>query len=124
MSKNVRISLYILIPVITWMVSGQFVEEKIFVDEIDSKLSSVVISKSQSELFSPSIKLNSSATSEKRVNILAKTSGEVMPNNVLQGDWVEKDQVLCRLGVVELNRTEVKAPLKDILKELLSLEII
>ena len=35
-----------------------------------------------------------------------------MPNNVSQGDWVEKDQVLCRLGVVELNRTEVKAPFK------------
>ena len=118
MSKNVRISLYILIPVITWMVSGQFVEEKIFVDEIDSKLSSVVISKSQSELFSPSIKLNSSATSEKRVNILAKTSGEVMPNNVLQGDWVEKDQVLCRLGVVELNRTEVKAPFKGYIERI------
>ena len=118
MSKNVRISLYILIPVITWMVSGQFIEEKIFVDEIDSKLSSVVISKSQSELFSPSIKLNSSATSEKRVNILAKTSGEVMPNNVLQGDWVEKDQVLCRLGVVELNRTEVKAPFKGYIERI------
>ena len=27
MSKNVRISLYILIPVIAWMISGQFVEE-------------------------------------------------------------------------------------------------
>jgi hypothetical protein len=60
MSKNVRISLYILIPVIAWMISGQFVEEKIFVDKIDSKLSSVVISESQSEFFSPSIKLNSS----------------------------------------------------------------
>ena len=118
MSKNVRISLYILIPVIAWMISGQFVEEKIFVDKIDSKLSSVVISESQSEFFSPSIKLNSSATSEKRVNILAKTSGEVMPNNVLQGDWVEKDQVLCRLGVVELNRTEVKAPFKGYIERI------
>jgi multidrug efflux system membrane fusion protein len=118
MSKNVRISLYILIPVIAWMISGQFVEEKIFVDKIDSKLSSVVISESQSEFFSPSIKLNSSTTSEKRVNILAKTSGEVMPNTVLQGDWVEKDQVLCRLGVVELNRTEVKAPFKGYIERI------
>ena len=118
MSKNVRISLYILIPVIAWMISGQFVEEKIFIDKIDSKLSSVVISESRAEFFSPSIKLNSSATSEKRVNILAKTSGEVMPNNVLQGDWVEKDQVLCRLGVVELNRTEVKAPFKGYIERI------
>ena len=118
MSKNVRISLYILIPVIAWMISGQFVEEKIFIDKIDSKLSSVVISESRAEFFSPSIKLNSSATSEKRVNILAKTSGEVMPNTVLQGDWVEKDQVLCRLGVVELNRTEVKAPFKGYIERI------
>jgi multidrug efflux system membrane fusion protein len=77
-----------------------------------------VISESQSEFFSPSIKLNSSTTSEKRVNILAKTSGEVMPNTVLQGDWVEKDQVLCRLGVVELNRTEVKAPFKGYIERI------
>ena len=118
MSKNVRISLYILIPVIAWMISGQFVEEKAVIDKIDNKLSSVVVSESQSKFFSPSIKLNSSATSEKRVNILAKTSGEVMPNNVLQGDWVEKDQVLCRLGVVELNRTEVKAPFKGYIERI------
>ena len=118
MSKNVRISLYILIPVIAWMISGQFVEEKAVIDKIDNKLSSVVVSESQSKFFSPSIKLNSSATSEKRVNILAKTSGEVMPNNILQGDWVEKDQVLCRLGVVELNRTEVKAPFKGYIERI------
>ena len=59
MSKNVRISLYILIPVIAWMISGQFVEEKAVIDKIDNKLSSVVVSESQSEFFSPSIKLNS-----------------------------------------------------------------
>ena len=118
MSKNVRISLYILIPVIAWMISGQFVEEATFAENIDNKLPSVVISESQPIFFSPSITLNSSATSEKRVDILAKTSGEVMPNNVLQGDWVEKDQVLCRLGIVELNRTEVKAPFKGYIERI------
>ena len=118
MSKNVRISLYILIPVIAWMISGQFVEEATLAEKVDNKLSSVVISESQPIFFSPSITLNSSATSEKRVDILAKTSGEVMPNNVLQGDWVEKDQVLCRLGVVELNRTEVKAPFKGYIERI------
>ena len=41
-----------------------------------------------------------------------------MPNNVSQGDWVEKDQVLCRLGVVELNRTEVKAPFKGYIERI------
>ena len=118
MSKNVRISLYILIPVIAWMISGQFVEEATLAEKVDNKLSSVVISESQPIFFSPSITLNSSATSEKRVDILAKTSGEVMPNNVLQGDWVKKDQVLCRLGVVELNRTEVKAPFKGYIERI------
>jgi multidrug efflux system membrane fusion protein len=118
MSKNVRISLYILIPVIIWMISGQFVQESEQEEKIKNKLTSVVVSKSESVFFSPSIKLNSSATSEKRVTILAKTSGEVMPNNVSQGDWVEKDQVLCRLGVVELNRTEVKAPFKGYIERI------
>ena len=118
MSKNVRISLYILVPVIAWMISGQFVEEVTLAEKVNNKLSSVVISESKSAFFSPSIKLNSSATSEKRVNILAKTSGEVMPNNVVQGDWVEKDQVLCRLGIVELNRTEVKAPFKGYIERI------
>ena len=112
MSKNVRISLYILIPIIAWMISGQFVEENIINEKIEKTLSSVVISESSPSFFSPKIILNASATSEKRVNVMAKTSGEVMPNNVLQGDWVKKDQVLCRLGVVELNRTEVKAPFR------------
>ena len=118
MSKNVRISLYILIPVIGWMISGQFVKENITNERIEKTLSSVVISESSPSFFSPKIVLNASATSEKRVNVMAKTSGEVMPNNVLQGDWVKKDQVLCRLGVVELNRTEVKAPFKGYVEKI------
>lgn len=118
MSKNVRISLYILIPIIGWMISGQFVEENIINERIEKTLSSVVISESSPSFFSPKIILNASATSEKRVNVMAKTSGEVMPNNVLQGDWVKKDQVLCRLGVVELNRTEVKAPFRGYVEKI------
>ena len=118
MSKNVRISLYILIPIIAWMISGQFVEENIINERIEKTLSSVVISESSPSFFSPKIILNASATSEKRVNVMAKTSGEVMPNNVLQGDWVKKDQVLCRLGVVELNRTEVKAPFRGYVEKI------
>ena len=118
MSKNVRISLYILIPVIGWMISGQFFKENITNERIEKKLSSVVISESSPSFFSPKSVLNASATSEKRVNVMAKTSGEVMPNNVLQGDWVKKDQVLCRLGVVELNRTEVKAPFRGYVEKI------
>tara|TARA_B100000287_G_C20658034_1_gene789195 strand:+ start:319 stop:1200 length:882 start_codon:yes stop_codon:yes gene_type:complete len=112
MSKNVRISLYILIPIIGWMISGLFVEKDTEQNKINNILTSVVISESNPSFVSPTITLNTSAISEKRVNVMAKTSGEVMPNNIYQGDWVEKDQVLCKLGVVELNRTEVKAPFK------------
>ena len=112
MQKNVRISLYILIPIIGWMISGQFVEEEIEEIKVASGDVTVVTKSASSAFYEPIITLNASATSEKRVKVLAKTSGEVMPNNIEQGQWVEKDQVLCKLGVVELNRTEVKAPFK------------
>tara|TARA_B100000686_G_scaffold347118_1_gene435149 strand:+ start:185 stop:1066 length:882 start_codon:yes stop_codon:yes gene_type:complete len=118
MSKNVRISLYILIPIIVWMISGLFVEEDINQEKTNNILTSVVISESNSSFISPTITLNTSAISEKRVNVMAKTSGEVMPNSISQGNWVEKDQVLCRLGVVELNRTEVKAPFKGYVEKI------
>ena len=118
MSKNVRISLYILIPIIIWMISGQFVDDS--APEIKDKngLTSVIIAESSAALFAPKITLNASATSEKRVQVMAKTSGEVMPHNIFQGQWVNKDEVLCKLGVVELNRTEVKAPFKGYIERI------
>jgi len=119
MSKNVRISLYILIPIIAWLISGQFIEEEIIQKKSSKDLTSVIIEKSEAEFFSPKVTLNAAATSEKRVRVIAKTSGEVMPNNVTQGQWVEKDQVLCRLGVVELNRTEVKAPFRGYVERII-----
>ena len=51
MSKNVRISLYILIPVIIWMISGQFVQESEQEEKINDELTSVVVSKSESVFF-------------------------------------------------------------------------
>ena len=119
MSKNVRISLYILIPIIGWMISGQFIEDEVIQTKSSAELTSVVIKKSVADFFSPKVVLNASATSEKRVRVIAKTSGEVMPNNVSQGQWVEKDQVLCSLGVVELNRTEVKAPFRGYVEKII-----
>ena len=118
MSKNVRISLYILIPIIGWVISGQFIEEEVLEKKSSQELTSVIIEKSDAEFFSPKVTLNAAATSEKRVSVIAKTSGEVMPNNVNQGQWVQKDQVLCRLGVVELNRTEVKAPFRGYVEKI------
>ena len=119
MSKNVRISLYILIPIIGWMISGQFIEDEVIQTKSSAELTSVVTKRSVAEFFSPKVVLNASATSEKRVRVIAKTSGEVMPNNVSQGQWVEKDQVLCSLGVVELNRTEVKAPFRGYVEKII-----
>ena len=119
MSKNVRISLYILIPIIGWMISGQFIEDEVIQVKSSSELTSVVIKRSVADFFSPKVVLNASATSEKRVRVIAKTSGEVMPNEVSQGQWVEKDQVLCSLGVVELNRTEVKAPFRGYVEKII-----
>ena len=119
MSKNVRISLYILIPIIGWMISGQFIEDEVIQTKSSAELTSVVIKKSVADFFSPKVVLNASATSEKRVRVIAKTSGEVMPNNVSQGQWVDKDQVLCSLGVVELNRTEVKAPFRGYVEKII-----
>ena len=119
MSKNVRISLYILIPIIGWVISGQFIEEEVFEKKSSQELTSVIVEKSDAEFFSPKVILNAAATSEKRVRVIAKTSGEVMPNNVNQGQWVQKDQVLCRLGVVELNRTEVKAPFRGYVEKII-----
>jgi biotin carboxyl carrier protein len=118
MSKNVRISLYILIPIIIWMISGQFIEDVAPQIKSENALTSVLVSKSSAAFFAPKITLNSSATSEKRVKVMAKTSGEVMPHNISQGQWVNKDQVLCKLGVVELNRTEVKAPFRGYIERI------
>ena len=118
MSKNVRISLYILIPIIGWMISGQFIKDEVIQAKSSSELTSVITQISVSNFFSPKVILNASAISEKRVRVIAKTSGEVMPNKVSQGQWVEKDQVLCSLGVVELNRTEVKAPFRGYVEKI------
>jgi hypothetical protein len=46
MSKNVRISLYILIPIIGWMISGQFIEDEVIQTKSSAELTSVVIKKS------------------------------------------------------------------------------
>ena len=110
MNQNVRISLYIAVPIIFWMLSGFFVEDK-KPDVIENtSLSSIEIKKSVASYFQPSIKLKANSISERRVEVRAKTTGEVVQIGARQGDFVEQDGLLCSLGVVELNRTEVKAP--------------
>ena len=110
MSKNVRMALLILLPVSFWFATGVLEEDKIEPPKAQKTLSSVVINESIAEMISPTISVNSVAISEKRVAVKAKTSGEVVATGVRQGEWVKKDELMCRLGIVELNRTEVKAP--------------
>ena len=110
MSKNLRISFYILLPLSFWMISGLFVEEKIIEEDKISSFATVGVMKSNSEFYKPEILLKATALSERRVNVRAKTSGEVVKIGARQGEFIKKDFILCSLGVVELNRTEVKSP--------------
>ena len=110
MNQNVRISLYIAVPIIFWMLSGFFVEDKKPEVIENTSLSSIEIKKSVASYFQPSIKLKANSMSERRVEVRAKTTGEVVQIGARQGDFVEQDALLCSLGIVELNRTEVKAP--------------
>ena len=121
MSANVRTSLLILFPVFFWFVTGVFQDEDKSTITKPKVLSSVIISEAVAEYISPEINLNTFAQTEKRVNVKAKTSGEIVSIGAKQGEFVKKDDVLCSLGIVELNRTEVKAPfngyIESILKE-------
>jgi multidrug efflux system membrane fusion protein len=110
MSKNLRISFYILLPLSFWMISGLFVEEKIIEEDKISSFATVAVMQSNSEFYKPEILLKATALSERRVNVRAKTSGEVVKIGARQGEFIKKDFILCSLGVVELNRTEVKSP--------------
>ena len=110
MTKNIRISLYIFIPILFWMVSGIFVSEKEVIEEKSDELFKVEVLVSKAQYFQPLIKLKATSMSEARINVRAKTSGEVVKIGAKQGEFIQKDFILCSLGVVELNRTEVKSP--------------
>ncbi|MDA9118068.1 efflux RND transporter periplasmic adaptor subunit [Gammaproteobacteria bacterium] len=115
MNKNIRISLAIFIIALLALLSGQFkdeVERKV----IKKELFAVKTIESFASLYQPLIKLKSTTISETRVDVKAKTSGEVVKIGSRQGDYVIKDSVLCSLGIVELNRTEVKAPFSGYLE--------
>ena len=118
MTKNIRISLYILIPIILWMVSGFFVTDKKEPENLKNELFAVGVATSNAVDYQPTIKLKATSQSEARVNVRAKTSGEVVKIGSTQGQFVEKDSILCSLGVVELNRTEVKAPFSGFIEQI------
>ena len=118
LNKNIRISIYILIPIILWMVSGFFKNDNVDIKNENSDLFSVQTVLSNAEIYQPLIKLKATTKSEARINVKAKTSGEVVKIGALQGTYVEKDTILCSLGVVELNRTEVKAPFSGFIEQI------
>ena len=118
MTKNIRISLFILAPIILWMLSGILINDDVEEVKKENKLFQVGVIKSSATLFQPLIKLKATTESEARVNVKAKTSGEVVKIGAKQGEFVEKDDVLCSLGIVELNRTEVKAPFSGYLEQI------
>ena len=118
MTKKIRRSLFILAPIILWMLSGILINDDVEEVKKENKLFQVGVFKSSATLFQPLIKLKATTESEARVNVKAKTSGEVVKIGAKQGEFVEKDDVLCSLGIVELNRTEVKAPFSGYLEQI------
>tara|TARA_Y100000992_G_scaffold203713_1_gene139109 strand:+ start:1002 stop:1820 length:819 start_codon:yes stop_codon:yes gene_type:complete len=92
------------------MLSGIFKTQKIDEPELSNDLFTVQTVISNAVEYQPLIKLKATSMSEARIGVKAKTSGEVVNIGAVQGAYVNKDLVLCSLGVVELNRTEVKAP--------------
>jgi len=117
MNKNIRISLAIFIIALLTLLSGQFEEEK-KATVIKKELFTVATSISTAVAYQPLIKLKSTTISETRVEVKAKTSGEVVRIGSRQGDFIQKDSILCSLGIVELNRTEVKAPFSGYIEKI------
>ena len=118
LTKNIRISLYILIPIIIWMISGFFVNDKVDAPDSSVELFSVQSVISTAVEYQPLIKLKATTKSEARVDVKAKTSGEVVAIGANQGKFVAKDTVLCSLGIVEVNRTQVKAPFSGFIEQI------
>ena len=118
LTKNIRISLYILLPILLWMASGLFKNNEGEAIEETNDLFSVQTVISNAVKYQPLIKLKATTKSETRINVKAKTSGEVVKIGATQGKYVTKDTVLCSLGVVELNRTEVKAPFSGYIEQI------
>ena len=118
MTKNIRISLYIFIPILLWMISGLFVTDAVKNEVPKNDLFRVGTLLSEAVSYQPTIKLKATSRSEARVDVRAKTSGEVVKIGSTQGNFVEKDSILCSLGVVELNRTEVKAPFSGFIEQI------
>ncbi len=88
MNQNVRISLYIIVPIIFWMLSGIFVEEKEVEIGDQNPSTSIEVKESIPQFYSPTIKLKATSSSERRVEVRAKTTGEVVEIGAREGNFV------------------------------------
>jgi len=100
------------------MASGLFKNDRVVEAEEKSEFFSVQTILSKAEEYQPLIKLKATTKSEARIDVKAKTSGEVVKIGAIQGQFINKDEILCSLGVVELNRTEVKAPFAGYIEQI------
>jgi multidrug efflux system membrane fusion protein len=100
------------------MISGLFVKDAVKNEVPKNDLFTVGTLLSEAVSYQPTIKLKATSRSEARVDVRAKTSGEVVKIGSTQGNFIEKDSILCSLGVVELNRTEVKAPFSGFIEQI------
>tara|TARA_X000000368_G_scaffold392767_1_gene357893 strand:+ start:72992 stop:73810 length:819 start_codon:yes stop_codon:yes gene_type:complete len=100
------------------MASGLFKNNDGEIVQENNELFSVQTIISNAVEYQPLIKLKATTKSEARVDVKAKTSGEVVKIGALQGKYVIKDTILCSLGIVELNRTEVKAPFSGFIEQI------
>ena len=94
LTKNIRISLYILIPIVLWMASGLFKNDKVIEVEEKSDLFSVQTVLSSAIEYQPLIKLKATTKSEARVDVKAKTSGEVVKIGATQGKFLKDGDIL------------------------------
>ena len=70
MTKNIRISLYILIPILLWMVSGLFVKDTNNNEAPKKDLFTVGTILSEAVSYQPTIKLKATSRSEARVDVV------------------------------------------------------
>ncbi len=94
MNKNIRISLAIFIIALLTLLSGQF-EDEVEKKVVKKELFTVETIETSASPYQPLIKLKSTTVSETRVEVKAKTSGEVVKIGSRQGDYVNKDSILC-----------------------------
>ena len=117
LTKNIRISLYILVPILLWMISGFFKNDSIQEPIQSSELFNVQTVLSIAEEYQPYIKLKATTKSEKEL-MKSKNIRRSSKNRCCSRTICSKRYCLCSLGVVELNRTEVKAPFSGYIEQI------